>query len=86
MLTYIRNLGSNESLTLQQLTLKLVILIALTRPSHSTDLSQLDIKHQSFSAEGVPPTYQSVQTVFKPTADLSSHPFGQTSIYVQYPR
>lgn len=45
VLSYLRNLGLNNSLTLQQLTF---MLMALTRPSCSADLSQLDINHCSF--------------------------------------
>ena len=58
VIQYIKGLGPNENLSLKQLTLKTVMLLALTRPSRSADLSRLDIKARSYKSNGV---------VFKPT-------------------
>ena len=49
--TYIESLGENDSLSLAILTHKLVMLLALTRPSRSADLSQLDLKFRRFSLQ-----------------------------------
>ena len=53
VITYFKSLGTNEGLTLRQLTLKTVMLLALTRPSRSADLSQLDIYWRSYQSNGV---------------------------------
>ena len=50
---YLRGLGANETLSLHLLTLKSVVLLALTRPARSVDLSKLDIRARSFTAAGV---------------------------------
>ena len=57
VLQYIKRLGQNSSLTLKQLTLKTAMLLALTRPSRSVDLANLDISTHTFMANGM---------VFKP--------------------
>ena len=49
----LKSLGNNENLTLRQLTLKTVMLLALTRPSKSADLSKLDIGWRSYQSDGV---------------------------------
>ena len=41
---YIKKLGPNNDLNLKQLTMKTVMLLALTRPSRSADLSKLDVQ------------------------------------------
>jgi len=46
-------LGETDSLSLRLLTMKSVMLLALTRPARSVDLSKLDIRARSFTAEGV---------------------------------
>ena len=51
--TDLKSLGNNENLTLRQLTLKTVMLLALTRPSRSADLSKLDIDWRSYQSDGV---------------------------------
>ena len=51
--TYIESLGGNDSLSLAVLTHKSVMLLALTRPSISADLSQLDLKFRRYLPEGV---------------------------------
>ena len=45
--------GKNKDLFLRLLTLKTSMLMALTRPSRSADLSSLDIQTRSFIADGV---------------------------------
>ena len=50
---YLKGLGKNEDLSLRLLTLKTSMLMALTRPSRSVDLSNLDIQTRSFVANGV---------------------------------
>ena len=57
--TYIRSIGENKSLSLQELSHKLTMLMALTRPSRSADLAQLDLSRRTYSVEGV---------TFQPTA------------------
>ena len=53
VLDYLEALGPNESISTKQLSLKTVMLMALTRPSRSADLSQLDIRGRQFKQEGV---------------------------------
>ena len=52
-LDYIEGLGSNSSLSLKQLSYKLCMLLALTRPSRSADLASLQVDRCRFSLEGV---------------------------------
>ena len=42
VLNYLDSLGDNDISSLKQLTLRITILLALTRPSRSLDLSTLD--------------------------------------------
>jgi len=51
--SYIISLGNNETLSLKQLSLKLVVLLALTRPSRSNDLSNLSLKAMKVLLDGV---------------------------------
>ena len=53
VINYLKSLGNNEGLTLRQLTLKTVMLLALTRPSQSADLSNLNIQWRSYRSDGV---------------------------------
>ena len=53
MISYLQNLGGNDSLNLRHLTLKTVILLALIRPSRSADLAKLDIQWMFYQADGV---------------------------------
>ena len=46
VLPYISNWGSNDSLSLKQLSWKITMLLALTRPSRSADLSQLNLQYK----------------------------------------
>lgn len=50
---YIQLKGENKSLPLQDLSHKLAMLMALTRPSRSADLAQLDLSHRTYTLEGV---------------------------------
>ena len=52
-LNYIESLGDNCNLSLKLLTWKTVMLMALTRPTRSADLSKLDLKTRSFRTEGI---------------------------------
>ena len=53
VLQYLKSLGPSSDLTLKKLTHKLVILLALTRPSRSADLSSLSLARRRCSPEGV---------------------------------
>ena len=53
VLNYIQSLGTTESLSLRDLTWKLAMILALTRPSRSTDLVELDLRFRRFVPEGV---------------------------------
>ena len=46
---YIKSLGPNNKLTLQNLSHKLAMLMALTRPSRSADRANLDLSHRTYS-------------------------------------
>ena len=56
---HIVSLGDNQNLAFADLTLKLVMLLALTRPSRSMDPTNLDIRFRHYSPEGV--TFQSAK-------------------------
>jgi len=73
VLRYLKQLGANGSLTLRLLTIKSTMLLALTRPSRSVDLSKLDISSRTFTAEGLlfKPQHLSKQSrPSKPLADF----------------
>ena len=53
VLQYLKSLGPSNGLTLKQLTHKLIMLLALTRPSRSADLSYLSLARRQYSPEGV---------------------------------
>ena len=53
VLDYIKGKGKNEDLSLKDLTLKTVMLLALTRPSRSADLRSLHINLLRSSPEGI---------------------------------
>ena len=53
MLSHLKQLGCNDDLSLRLLTLKIAMLMALTRPSHSADLSNLDLQMRSYVSNGV---------------------------------
>ena len=53
VLDHLISLGDNSKLTLKQLSHKTLALLALTRPSRSADLSQLDIQCKHYKPNGV---------------------------------
>lgn len=53
MLTYLKSLGSNESLSLKLLTQKLAMLLALVLGHRSSDLVRLSLSGHSYTPEGV---------------------------------
>ena len=53
VLRYIENLGPSEVLPLRELSWKLAMILALTRPSRSADLVKLDLRYRRFTPEGV---------------------------------
>ena len=53
VIDYFKSLKANEGLNLRQLTLKTAMPLALTRPSRSADLAQLDIQWRSYQSDGV---------------------------------
>ena len=53
VLNYLDSLGDNDTLSLKQLTWKVVMLLALTKPSQSTDLSLLDIAARQYTPDRV---------------------------------
>ena len=50
---YIANLGSNESLSLKQLSQKLVVLMALVEASRTSELKALDMRFRVYKPNGV---------------------------------
>ena len=53
VLRFIRQLGENNRLSLKWISIKTAMLMALTRPSRSADLSQLNIGLRTYSRNGV---------------------------------
>ena len=53
MLNHLKQLGCNDDLSPRLLTMKTAMLMALTRPSHSADLSSLDLQTRSYVSNGV---------------------------------
>ena len=53
VIQHIKGLGANKDLSLRDLTMKTVMLLALTRPSRSADLSRLNLQLRSFKSNGV---------------------------------
>jgi len=53
VLNYLEGLGENQSLSLKTLSWKLTMLLALTRPSRSADLSHLDLARKTYKPDGV---------------------------------
>ena len=73
VIRYIKDLGANKDLSLKHLTMKTVMLLALTRPSCSADLSKLYLQMRSFKSNGVVfrPTHLAKQSrSSKPMADF----------------
>ena len=66
-------LEANKDLSLKHLTMKTVMLLALTRPSRSADLSKLNLQMRSFKSNGVVfrPVHLAKQSrLSKPLADF----------------
>ena len=53
VLLHILSWGSNDSLSVKQLSWKTAMLLALTRPSRSADLSQLNVCGKQYKPQGV---------------------------------
>ena len=53
VLRYLKQLGSNNSLTLRLLTIKSVMPLALARSIRSMGLSELDIQHHTYTSAGL---------------------------------
>ena len=53
VLDYLRSLGDNKDFSLKHLSWKVAMLLALTRPSRSADLSQLDLSRRVYKPDGV---------------------------------
>ena len=53
VIQHIKGLGANKDLSLKHLTTKTAMLLALTRPSRSADLSKLNLQMRSFKSNGV---------------------------------
>ncbi len=71
--TYLESLGENEGLSLANLTFKTLMLMALTRPSRSADLSGLDLQYRRFLPEVVtfqPSKLAKQSRVSKPLSDF----------------
>ena len=64
VLRFFGQLGTNASLPLKWISIKTAMLMALTRPSRSADLSKLDIRFRTYTAKGVifQPTHLSKQS------------------------
>ena len=69
--SYIEGMGSNEDLSLQDLSMKLAMLLGLTRPSRSSDLCNLDIAHRRYVPEGVVFTPSTLAKQSRPERELS---------------
>ena len=53
VLNYLEGLGENKSLPLKKLSRKLTMLLALTCPSRSADLSKLDLSQRTYKPDVV---------------------------------
>ena len=75
MMSYINDLGENDKPSLSDLTVKTVMLLALSRPSRSADLANLDIQFRNYTPEGVvfaPSALTKQSRAQKPVADSST--------------
>ena len=70
VLSYLKGLGKNDTLSLCLLTLKSVMLLALTRPARSVDFSKLDICARSFTEAGVTFKAQRLSRQSRPSKPL----------------
>ena len=53
VIRYVESLGSNDSLSLKHLSMKLAVLFALVEASRSSELAALDLRFRQFRPEGV---------------------------------
>ena len=53
VLNYLDSLGDNKTLSLKHLSWKVAMLLALSRPSRSADLSKLDLSRHVYKPDGV---------------------------------
>jgi len=53
VLDHIESLGSSDSLSLQYLTRKLAMILAVTRQSRSADLVMLDLQYRRYTPDGL---------------------------------
>jgi len=53
VLTYIKQLGENQDLSLRQLSMKLVMLMSLTSASRTSELQALDLRFRQYKPKGV---------------------------------
>ena len=72
---YISSMGDNPSLTLKSLSLKLVILLALSRPSKSNDLYNLDLRYMKSLPDGVEFKPSSLAKQSRPSKPAASFVF-----------
>ena len=79
VLKYLRGLGENGTLSLQLLTLKSVMQLALTRPARSVNLSKLDIQAHFYTSAGVTFKAQNLSKKSRSTKPLADF------FYPRYP-
>jgi len=72
---YISSMGDNHSLPLKSLSLKLVILLALSRPSRSHDLCNLDLRYMKSLPDGMEFKPSSLAKQSKPSKPAASFVF-----------
>ena len=85
VLQYLESIGPTTSLSLKLLTFKLVMLLALTRPSRSADLASLQLDRHQFRQEGVvflPTSLAKQSAQGKPLRSTSSFPSHITQSFV----
>ena len=85
VLQYIEGLGPSGSLSLKLLTFKLVMLMALTRPSRSADLASLQLDRRRYKPEGVaflPASLAKQSSQGRILKEFFSHPFYTIMSYV----
>ena len=65
VVTYLAELGPNDSLSLKDITIKLAMLMALVQASRSSELAALDLKFRAYRPEGVSFTLPTVAPAFR---------------------
>ena len=66
MVDFLKSLGSNDKLTLEQLTRKLVVLLALVMAHRASDLVRLSLTGRTYTPEGVILTCSGLAKTSKP--------------------